>query len=66
MDINNKFVLPDYDNCLVNLANSVLKKYGAKTLANTLKLADKYLEKKYKNVVVILLDAMGISIIEKT
>ena len=65
MDINNKFVLPDYDNCLVNLANSVLKKYGAKTSANTLKLADEYLEKNYKNVVVILLDAMGISIIEK-
>ena len=65
MDINNKFVLPDYNNCLVNLANSILKKYGVKTTADTLKLADKYLEKDYKNVVVFLLDAMGISIIEK-
>ena len=25
---------PDYNNCLVNLANSILKKYGAETTAN--------------------------------
>ena len=56
---------PDYENCLVNLSNSILKKFGAETSASTLSLADKYLEKDYKNVVVLLLDAMGISIIEK-
>jgi hypothetical protein len=56
---------PDYENCLVNLSNSILKKFGVKTSASTLSLADKYLEKDYKNVVVLLLDAMGTSIIEK-
>ena len=56
---------PDYENCLVNLSNSILKKFGAETSASTLSLADKYLEKDYKNVVVLLLDAMGTSIIEK-
>ncbi len=56
---------PDYNNCLVNLANSVLKKFGAKTNANTLPLADKYLAGEYKNVVILLLDAFGTSIIEK-
>lgn len=63
---NNKFPeFPDYSNCLVNLANSIEKKFGAETTAETLPLADKYLSKKYKNVVVLLLDAMGISILEK-
>ncbi|SNU05694.1 Predicted pyrophosphatase or phosphodiesterase, AlkP superfamily [Lachnospiraceae bacterium] len=63
--INNIPNLPDYSNCLVNLANSILKKYGATTTANTLPLADEYLNRSYKNVVVLLLDAMGISILEK-
>ncbi|MBR3469532.1 MAG: alkaline phosphatase family protein [Lachnospiraceae bacterium] len=57
--------LPDYDHCLVNLANSILKKFDAKTSAKTLPLADEYLAKDYQNVVVLLLDAMGISILEK-
>ncbi len=57
--------LPDYENCLVNLSNSILKKFDAGTTAKTLSLADPYLEKNYKNVVVLLLDAMGMSIIEK-
>ena len=56
---------PDYDKCLVNLANSVLKKFGAETTSDTLKIADEYLAKDYKNVVVLLLDALGTSIIEK-
>ena len=56
---------PDYDNCLVNLSNSVLKHFGAETSAPTLKMADKLLETEYKNVVVLLMDAMGMSILEK-
>ena len=46
--------LPDYDNCLVNLSNSILKKFNVETTAKTLPLADKFLEKKYKNGYVIL------------
>lgn len=56
---------PDYDNCIVNLSNSLLKAFGAETVAPTLKAADRLLEKDYKNVVVLLMDAMGISILEK-
>ena len=56
---------PDYDNCLVNLSNSILKAFGAETTAPTLKMADKLLEGSYKNVVVLLMDAMGISILVK-
>ncbi|MBO4652131.1 MAG: alkaline phosphatase family protein [Lachnospiraceae bacterium] len=56
---------PDYNNCLVNLANSILKKFGAETSAATLGLADRYLAGKHKNTVLLLLDAMGMSILEK-
>ena len=60
-----EYVRPDYDNCLVNLSNSILKAFGAETSAPTLKMADKLLEKDCKNVVVLLMDAMGISSLEK-
>ena len=56
---------PDYDNCLVNLSNSILKHFGAETSAPTLKMADKLLEGEHKNVVLLVMDAMGISILEK-
>ena len=59
------YCMPDYDNCLVNLSNSILKHFGAETSAPTLKMADKLLEKEYKNVVILLMDAMGVSILEK-
>lgn len=57
--------LPDYDNCLVNLASSILNKFDVPVNAKTLPLADEYLKKDCKNVVILLLDAMGTSIIEK-
>ena len=56
---------PDYNKCLVNLANSILKSFGAETTADTLHTADEYLGKGYKNTVLLLLDAMGTSIVEK-
>jgi len=58
-------VYPDYHHCLVNLSNSILKKFGVETTAETLPLADRYLQKDYQNIVVLLLDAMGTSILEK-
>lgn len=57
--------LPDYNACLVNLANSMLVHFGAETHAPTLPLADRYLAADRKNVVVLLLDAMGTSILKK-
>ncbi|MBR4760606.1 MAG: alkaline phosphatase family protein, partial [Lachnospiraceae bacterium] len=58
-------ILPDYHNCLVNLANSMLAEFSAPTTADTLKLADRYLKGDHKNIVLLVLDAMGISILEK-
>ena len=56
---------PDYSRCLVNLSSSILKAFGAETAADTLDTADRYLARGYKNVVLLLLDAMGISVLEK-
>ncbi|MCR4649437.1 MAG: alkaline phosphatase family protein [Lachnospiraceae bacterium] len=62
---NEGFVWPEHKNCIANLPNSILKYFKAETVGDTLPLADKYLDKEYKNVVVILLDGMGKAIIEK-
>ena len=56
---------PDYDNCLVNLSNSILKHFGAELSAPTLNMADKLLENDRKNIVVLLMDALGISVLEQ-
>lgn len=58
-------VWPDYDNCIANLPNSILKYFGVEPMGKTLPLLDKYLNKEYKNVVVMLLDGMGKCIIDK-
>lgn len=55
---------PDYNNCIANLPNSILKKFGIDSEGQTLAIADKLLEKDYKNIVVLLLDGMGINILE--
>ena len=58
---------PDYSNSIVNLACSVLKYYGIKDIKHpTLSDVDAVLEKiKPRNVVIMLFDAMGISIIDR-
>ncbi len=51
---------PDYKNCITNLACSILKAFGIEEKTNaTLKMCDELLTKKYKNVVILLLDGMG-------
>lgn len=60
-----EFELLDYKNCIANLPNSILKYFGVETVGDTLPLADRYLEKGYKNIVVLLLDGMGTHILEK-
>ncbi|MEA4946454.1 MAG: alkaline phosphatase family protein [Oscillospiraceae bacterium] len=61
-----KLLYPDYKNCIANLACSILRYYGAEGPDNgTLPLADELLAKDYKNVVVLLLDGMGLNILER-
>ncbi len=54
----------DYDNCLVNLACSVLNEFGAAYSHRTLPWMDQLLQKKYGNIVILLLDGMGTSILQ--
>ena len=61
-----KLIWPDYENCIANRPNSILKKWNLKTVGETLPLADKHLQKDYKNVVVLVLDGMGKFILERT
>lgn len=55
---------PDYRSGLVNLACSILKYYGAAYGHPTLPVLDRLLEKKYKNVVVMLFDGLGSAALE--
>lgn len=58
-------IWPDYENCIANLPNSILKKFGVETVGKTLPVLDEQLTKDYKNIVVLLLDGMGTFIIDK-
>ena len=63
--MNKEILWPDYQNSLANLPNSILKKFGAEPAGDSLPLLDKYLEKDYKNIILILLDGMGKNIVEE-
>lgn len=54
----------DYENCLVNLACSVLKEFGAAYSHPTLPQMDRLLQTKYRNIVILLLDGMGTGIMQ--
>ena len=60
-----KIVFPDYDNSLLSITSSILKNYNVNLGYNSLKQLDEVLDKKYKNVVFYLIDAMGSEIINK-
>ena len=52
--------LPNYNYCILNLTASILKYYNVKTKYSSLESLDKKLnEKKYKNIVFLILDGMG-------
>lgn len=51
---------PDYQNCITNLAGSILREFGVETCAGTLALCDEWFQKKYKNIVVLLLVGLGL------
>ena len=63
--MSHQIKLPDYENCIANLPNSILKKWGLPQNGASLPLADQYLEQDYKNIVVILLDGMGSCIMDR-
>lgn len=56
---------PNYEECITNLSNSILKHFNCTTYHNTLSFIDKILDKNYKNVIVILCDGLGSKILDK-
>jgi len=54
-----KIKYPDYNNSILNLITSILKKYNVQTNHSSLKELDEKINKQYKNVVFIILDGMG-------
>ncbi len=55
---------PDYDRCLLQVSSSILKKYGLKGKYSSLDVLDNKLDNDYKNVVYLILDALGSNILE--
>ncbi|MCQ2914128.1 MAG: alkaline phosphatase family protein [Alphaproteobacteria bacterium] len=52
-------MFPNYNKSILNLITSILKSYGVKTKYPSLDLLDKELLKKYKNVIVMIYDGLG-------
>ena len=67
MGRNMEIKYPDYNNSIVNLVCSLLKYYNVKEIKhNTISQVDNILEeRKPRNVVLMLFDAMGISILNR-
>lgn len=60
----NKILFPNYNHSILGIPNSILKHYGIKNNHPTLAVLDKELAKNYKNVVLLILDGMGIDMIK--
>ena len=58
-------VMPDYDHSILNTISSILKYYNVDTKHKTLESLDKRLSKRYRNVVLLILDGMGEHILNK-
>lgn len=54
-----EIIYPNYQHSILNLINTILKYYNVDVKYKTLPELEKKLEKKYKNIVLIILDGMG-------
>ena len=63
--MKNELVMPNYNHCILNTITSILKYYKVDTKHKSLKNLDKALEKRYKNVILLILDGMGEHILNK-
>jgi alkaline phosphatase len=55
---------PDYDNSILSVMSSILKYYGYDTGHTTNKYLDEKLKRKYRNIVFMIFDGMGVSTTE--
>jgi len=57
--MENEIIMPNYEHSILNTITSILKYYNVESKHSSLKSLDEKLNKKYKNVVFIILDGMG-------
>ncbi len=60
-----KVKYPEHNKSLLSLTSSVLKHFGAESSHQSYPYVDKLLSKNFKNVVIMLFDGLGTSILEK-
>ncbi len=57
-------VKPDYNRSILSISSSIMKYYGISSNYKSLQELDEVLNKKYKNVVFLILDCLGMNILE--
>ena len=57
--MSSSIYLPDYDNSILGIPNSILAHYRAKPHHKTLPILDEKLLKGYRNIVLLVLDGLG-------
>ena len=62
--MNNGIIMPNYEHSILNTITSILKYYKVETKHKSLDCLDKILEKRYKNIVFIVLDGLGEKILK--
>lgn len=62
--MKNEIIFPNYEHCILNTITSILKYYNVQTPYSSLTVLDEKLNKKYKNVILLILDGMGSNILE--
>ncbi|PKK96591.1 MAG: nucleotide pyrophosphatase, partial [Tenericutes bacterium HGW-Tenericutes-3] len=60
-----KILYPDYENSILNVTASLLKHYHADTDYQTIPCLDESLKRHSKHVILVLLDGMGVNILNK-
>ncbi|MGE0003117.1 MAG: alkaline phosphatase family protein [Candidatus Izemoplasmatales bacterium] len=58
-------VFPNYQNSIMNVTASILRHYGVKTEIVGNPLLDQFLKKKHRNIVYILVDALGANMLDQ-
>jgi len=56
---------PDYDNSILSITSSILKYYGYSNGHTSQKYLDEKLKKKYRNIVLMIFDGMGVSTLKQ-
>ena len=58
--MNKGFILPDFDNCILNISATLAEFLGCDNKNTTLEILKAELQKNYKNIICICFDGMGI------